>query len=86
MIYSRWGDWSYNKHNNNGSNKIASVTNNEGKKMLLKSITLHLGVAAANTSANWGDSVTGNGGSVTIYLSTSYNGRQNASNSKYHSL
>lgn len=82
MIYSRWGDWSYNKHSNNSSTKIASVTNNEGKKMLLKSITLHLGVAAANTSANWGDSVTGNGGSVTIYLSTSYSGRQNASNSK----
>lgn len=82
MQYSRWGDWSYNKHNNNGSNKICSVTNNEGKQMLLKSITLHLGIAASGTSANWGNSVSGNGGSVSFYLSTSYNSASNASDTK----
>lgn len=82
MQYSRWGDWSYNKHNNNSYNKICSVTNNEGKQMLLKSITLHLGIAASGTSANWGNSVTGNGGSVSFYLSTSYNSAANASDTK----
>ena len=82
MQYSRWGDWSYNKHYNNGSNRICSVTNNEGKEMLLKSITLHLAVAASGTSANWGDSVSGNGGSVSFYLSTSYNSAVNASDTK----
>lgn len=81
MQYSRWGDWSYNKHNNNGSNRICTVYNNEGKQVLLKSITLYLGIAKSGTSANWGESVTGNGGSVTFYLSTSYNSPVNSSTS-----
>lgn len=76
MECGRWGDWSYNQEANYSSqqNEIVYVKNNEGKQMLLKSITLYLGKAASNTSANWGNYCTGNGNDITIYLSTSYNG------------
>lgn len=81
MIYRRWGEWSYNAHNNDGSNRICYITNNEGKRVKLNSITLYLGIAADNTWANHGESVTGNGGSVKICLSTSSDSKQNSSSS-----
>ena len=81
MIYRRWGEWSYNAHNNNGENRICYVTNNEGKQIKLNSITLYLGIAADNTWANHGESVNGNGKSVRFCLSTSSNSKVNNSSS-----